>query len=92
MRFQMTETYGSLDSLGQPYVTLAQFGPKAEGEAPVYGNDEKVVWAAYWDMFNAYCKKERATAVEWRAPPALVSEDGRHWVRSRLSVIEREAA
>jgi len=92
MRFQMTKTFKSLDSLGQPYVTLTQVGVKTETDELTGAKDQNEAWAAYWSALSAYCETEKATAIEWRVPPTLEQHEDKIYVRSRLSVIEREAA
>ena len=92
MRFQMTSTWGTYDGLGQTYATLSHAGLMPEGGEPEMCDNEKAAWAAYWATFSDFCAAEKAAGVEWRVAPHVEERGGKFWIRSRLSVIEREAA
>lgn len=83
-------TNKSRDSKGNYYVTLTHVGLKEEGVPALTDADKDAIWTGYWTMLNEYLAAENAAVVEWRLPPNLVEEaGGKYWVRSRLSVIER---
>lgn len=83
-------TNKAVDSKGQYYVTLTQTGLKDEGVAASRGDDRDAVWSAYWTELNKYLIDNSARVIEWRSAPQLITEeDGRFWVRSRLSVVGR---
>ena len=83
---------GPRASNGQSYVTLAQYGIKAEGDSfASTESTETAAWAKFHETLRNYLAAEGAKTIEWRKEPQIEwnDEGTRCVVRSRLCVVEK---